>query len=65
MKGNVCMSARANMAQPTQLWNTISRSWETPVRVAIMFVLVGRMIMKGRQARAIQPVRVARGGEFP
>lgn len=73
------------MAQPTQLWKTMSRSWDTPVKEAIVLALVGRMLAillaynrtkmimencetqtyttNGRQARAIQPARVAIGGE--
>lgn len=65
IKGNVWMSASTNMAQLIQPCQTLSFSGGTPVSADTMFALAPSASMKGVQARASQPVRVAMGGEPP
>lgn len=65
MKGNVWMRASTNIAQLTQLCHVFSLSVDIPVNAVTMLALAPKASINGMQAKAIHPVRVAIGGEFP
>lgn len=65
MNGNVWIRASTNMAQLTQLCQTLSFSCGTPVSAVTMLALAASTRTKGMQPSASHPVRVAMGGELP
>jgi len=59
----VCVHARPKEIQATHLWITLSFSWEMSVRSVIRFAFPARAMRMGTHAKAMKPVRMARGGD--